>query len=544
MMVGKIREKCETFPKVALMSILVAVLFLNILVAANYWVRVAKAQVDVDFEIISVEWGADPTPGATDVPLTITVKNLSNRTIKCTGILYLKPPFRNYLNDSYIAKSVAHPTESPYLEPTEEIPPYGTFTFDYRLNIALNATKGYYSVNLTIMYEYEESVDVYEESLDVWQEGGAKNYTVILVIYNRAPEVESYTPASTDVNIQVGSSVQFSVVCTDPDNDSLNYEWKLDGVVVSRTNNYTYTPKSEDVGQHTLEFTVDDGNLSTSLTWTITVTRAPVTSLSVSTYYLYAGFENQIHVNISNSEWNGRVDVSIGVQNPLVLKSNQTLMYKDVKPNDTIIVPITVFVPEAAMGNALAITVTVSYMDVFGNSYRDSFTINFMIRGRVWMIVYDVSVAPETAKPGDMIQVSGTLLNKGTVTAKFVNVSIVPSDVFLKTKDWMSFVGEVDVNSPTPFTVCAYVNSSVNSSASKETYILTIKIEFYDDLYNKFEMYYNVSVTVQEVEQQSTPVKHPVQQFVEQGGLMASAVGVIAVTLVLIYLRRMVGGGA
>lgn len=121
-----------------------------------------------------------------------------------------------------------------------------------------------------------------------------------------------------------------------------------------------------------------------------------------------------------------------------------------------------------------------------------------------------------------------------------MNVSIVPSDVFLKTKDWMSFVGEVDVNSPTPFTVCAYVNSSAN----KETYILTIKIEFYDDLYNKFEMYYNVSVTVQEVEQQSTPVKHPVQQFVEQGGLMASAVGVIAVTLVLIYLRRMVGGGA
>ncbi len=522
--------------RVLMAIIMTAMALVQIQVISSITTNIKPALADLKpFVIVSIEWSDDPIPGAQDLTLTVRILNNSTNTIKgCCGILYLSHPFLDHNNPTNkIIMASAVPSENSPVNTTEEIKPMATFTFQYNLDIALNATKGTYELTLQIAYS------IY--SAGVYKVQPPENLTLRLRIANRPPEIESYNPSDTTINVEVGNQVNFSVVCSDPDNDPLYYKWLFDGKEVSNTTYYTYVPKEDHIGSHTLEFHVNDSEDETVMTWTVVVTKSPTTTITPSTSYLRGGFENTIKVNISNTMWNGKVSVTINVQNPLILRSNQTIIYNNVDPNSTITATVVVFAPETALGNTLTITITVEYMDLYGNSYRESFNLNFMIKGSVEIIVYDVNIAPDIAKPGDIIQISGTLLNKGTITAKFVNVSILPSEVFLKTKDWMSFIGEVDVNSPAPFTVCALVNSPVKTG----TYVLTIKIEFYDDLYNKFEIYYNVSVTVQEVEQLSTPVKHPIQQFVEQGGLMASAVGVIAVTLVLIYLRRrMVGGGA
>jgi len=101
---------------------------------------------------------------------------------------------------------------------------------------------------------------------------------------NRAPTIDSYTPADPEPTVDEGASLNFTHTSSDPDGDMLLYSWLLDDVEQATSQNWTYTPGYEDAGFHNVTLVVSDGELFDFQQWNVTVNdvnRAPV----IDSYY-------------------------------------------------------------------------------------------------------------------------------------------------------------------------------------------------------------------------------------------------------------------
>ena len=521
---------------IAVVTILVLGLLFPIFSSA---ISPVKAAVSIDFEIINVVWGTpqnnpiEVSPGDTNVPLTVYVRNLSNNTLRgVTGVLNLSYPFKDFNTESYTAKATGQPIEqSNVLEPTGDILEMGSFTLTFNLNIDPNATKGVYYYNLTISYYVNQSG---------WFVAGVPRvYQIPIRIHNRAPVIYSSNPAPGTVNLYVGESANFTInKCEDPDNDTLTYKWEFDDVtVLENSTSYLYTATKKDIGTHVLQFTASDGNLTTSQTWTINVLREVKTDFSISSQYVTIGLENTISLKFKNNVWYGRVDITLSVPNPLVIKGNNTVTYYDVMPNDTITTEFVVYVPPAAYGQTVPAQVALSYSDENGNSYTDTLSVGLIPKGYISMLIYEKVIDPNPAHPGDKIAISATILNKGNTGAYFANVSILPNDILTLTYESTSYIGDIDANSPVPFTVYAIVNSNVQNG----TYPITVWFYYEDDLFSAHVMNITFYLTVLQAPQNKTSTSGQgidIFTILYEGGWTVIVGGIVVIAFAVLYSRR------
>lgn len=492
----------------------------------------------INFEIENVVWGTPDnypitvSPGDVNVPLTIFVRNLSNDTLRgVRGTLNLTYPFKDYISDSYTAKATAQPVEQgDVLNQTGDILASGSFTLTFNLNIHSNATKGEYTYNLTLTYLVSQG--------GYFIYGEPRVYSITIRIYNRPPQIYSVNPADAVVNVLIGDSVNFTAKCGDPDNDSISYEWSFDDVTVGGNQSfYVYTPAPEDFGGHTLTLTVDDGNLTTSMSWTVNVQRYVNLTVIVSDYYITAGLPTILNFTITSNTWYGTVDVSYNVQNPLVIRGENSWTFENMTPEDTITVSVDIYAPVTVLGNTLPTSLTVSYSDEYGNTYTTTETISLIPRGYVKIIYFDIYTNPNPARSGQKVSISATLLNKGNVQAFFANVSLLPTEILTLTSTSYSYIGDLDENSPVPFTVEAIVNDDVTNG----TYPVIINVYYEDDQFEAHEfnitLYLNVIKTTSTGEpSQSQPT---IFDMLYEGGWTIIIAGVVIVVLIIFYNKRM-----
>jgi len=513
--------------------LIICLIFLSILSFSS--VKKVHSAVEVDFILENIFWGTPPdnvitaNPGDTNVPLTITIRNHSNETLRgVIGYLYLVYPFTDYLTESNVSKASAQPVEQgDVFNQTGDILPSGSFTFTFRLNIHPNATKGVYKCNLTIHYTVKQG--------SFFIEGTPQTLEVAIRIYNRAPVIYSVNPTSATISIAVGEYVNFSCKAGDPDDDNITYKWIFDGETVGFGQNYTYYAREKDLGSHTLTVEVSDGNLTASNSWALNVIRTPITSISVSDQYIFGGYDNEIQINITNNIWVGTVRVVINVPQYLVLIGNNTWIFKNISKGEMISIDITIYSPESLIGQTMQITLSVSYSDEFGTSYNENYAIGLVIRGKVVLKVYEVIVSPYIAHPGDKISISGTLLNMGNVAAMFTNVSIEANEILDLTYESFAYIGDVDPNSPVPFTLTAYIKSNANNG----TYTIVVNVHYKDDLRQDHYLSFKVYVTIEkEIQSTEENKKKNALDFIISGGW--SIIGLIAAVIVIgvFYFRR------
>ncbi len=104
--------------------------------------------------------------------------------------------------------------------------------------------------------------------------GGGNNGTSNNTGNNSAPVIVSKTPSATSVTITVGGSMTFSVGASDPNNNTLTYTWKVNGVTQNvNTNQYTFTPTGE--GNYDIMVQISDGANIVTSSWGIVVNAAP-----------------------------------------------------------------------------------------------------------------------------------------------------------------------------------------------------------------------------------------------------------------------------
>jgi hypothetical protein len=485
-----------------------------------------------------VAWGTSTTnpiivePGDMNTPLTVDVRNLSNETLKGVyGTLQLSDPFTDYLGGDYNATAPGVPLQAgDIFNQTGEILPAGSFSFTFRLDIARDAVPGSY--NFPVLTEY-----LIKSDNNTWLQGMPQTLEITILLPNRSPTIDAFTPTAAPLTVEAGNSLNFTVKCSDPDGDTISYEWELDAVLVSNATGYTYTPVGDDVGSHTLTLTVSDGRLTSSQTWTITVTTASVTQFSVSSNYITAGFNNYVNVTIRNNLWQGRVQVSLTAPQPLIMRGNQSWTFDSLQPSGIVSVTPNIYAPVSGIGSTFAVALTVNYGDEHGLTYTDTYSVGLIVQGYVKLVVYDVLANPESVSSGSEVTLTATALNTGNVIASFANASLEPNDVLQLSRESSTYVGEIELNSPVPFTVVAKVKQGVQNG----TYPVTVRLAYQDDQYRQHVL--NVSASILVATGTSVPQDSDgtgsVQWFINNGGWTVIIIVAAGIALLVLYVRRL-----
>jgi hypothetical protein len=137
----------------------------------------------------------------------------------------------------------------------------------------LNGSKVSTTKSYTFVSDYD-SAGTYDVLVSV-SDGKlfASHYWQLLVLnVNRAPVIGTYIPGDLTPDVDEGKYIDFSITASDPDNDGLSYEWRLDGDSESTSSGYRYSPGFEDAGPHTVYVKVsDNGGLYDDMQWDVTV---------------------------------------------------------------------------------------------------------------------------------------------------------------------------------------------------------------------------------------------------------------------------------
>jgi len=89
---------------------------------------------------------------------------------------------------------------------------------------------------------------------------------------NHPPALVDFHPSDDEVTAYVDESLEFSVMVADMDEDPIDYQWKVDGDIVSSSPSFTYMPTEDDIGTHEVMLSAGDGTSSVSRKWSVEVT--------------------------------------------------------------------------------------------------------------------------------------------------------------------------------------------------------------------------------------------------------------------------------
>ena len=159
--------------------------------------------------------------------------------------------------------------------------------------------------------------------------------------------------------------------------------------------------------------------------------------------------------------------VSLTVSSPLVVMSNpMTAVQSVLRPGQSADFSEQVASSPSASLGVYGGTLTVTYTDLSGTQHSQTFSVGFVLTGTVEMVLQDVTVSQASSS----VTVSGSILNEGTASAYYASVSgtINHSATGNESAD---YIGEVDPNTPTPFSVTIPYPAPTNSQQAAQVTI-------------------------------------------------------------------------
>jgi len=136
-----------------------------------------------------------------------------------------------------------------------------TYTYTSPLN-----EKGEWQTNYGDAGEYTVTVTVSDGELS-----SSEDVKIIVNKKEAPPVINAYYPEESSVIIDEGSSLDFKVSASDPNNDELSYVWEFDGDKVADINSYSYHTDYYSQGVHTLRVYVTDAKYTSMQRWNIKV---------------------------------------------------------------------------------------------------------------------------------------------------------------------------------------------------------------------------------------------------------------------------------
>jgi len=501
--------------------------FILLLFLASFQVEIEPAKcISVEMKVNRVAWGnninnpIEAHPGDKKVPLTVEVQNLSpNRTIKgVSAVLKLQnSPFTD-IYGNLEATATGKLEVGGAIRPADEIQPKSFFTLTFTLNIDDDAVPGTYIQPMTINY--------WVKSKNEYVEGIPQNLSVKIVISGEYVRVAgSINPAPKNATVTLTYIGPKRAV-------NRNVKVNIDGT-------FSDSFKPDVNGTWNLNASWP-GNVRYKGSWnSVSFEVRPIASISITTSSnrIFGGSDNEFTVTIIND---GKipisaVDASLYLPYPLVVHGRESWRIECLNAGDNSSIKFVIFAPDSSIGSTYTGKFEVNYRDIYGERHFKRFTLGLIVVGRVELILYDESIRPQPVSNSSKFKFSATLLNKGTVSAMYVNVSILPSSILYLTSESKTYIGEIEENSQSPFTVEARVREDVSNG----TYPITVKISYRDDQHVDRE--FNVTFPLEVISVKSartSNVKKPVFISYLEDILTPIIVLAASIIITLLYRRR------
>jgi hypothetical protein len=416
----------------------------------------------VELQVTRVVWGTDPDtpvktyPGDTEAPLTVEVQNHSpNETIKgVKAVLMLQSsPFTD-IYGSTNASATGEPVLVDVLDPTDEIFPQGFFTLTFTLDVNPNALPGTYSCDMIVDYAVNRT--------EGFILGTPQTVTVSLIISTASSLISCSVSPS---RIEKGETID------------------VDGSLDPASNNVTLN----------LVYTKPDAS---------TVSRIVLTKADGSYGDSYQpDIEGSWSVNAS---WAGseryKGDWAPTMPSPLVIRGDNHWTIKYLESGNATTIPVVIYTPRSTIGSTYSASLDVSYRDDSGESYSETYNLGLIVKGWLDLIVYEKMLSPQPVNPGSEVTLTATILNKGNVAAMYANATILSSPILGLLPESNIYVGEVDENSPTPFTLIARVKPNSDDGV----YPVAVNIVYRDDQQTDHHLNFTLQLIIEQISDQPT----------------------------------------
>ena len=338
-----------------------------------------------------------------------------------------------------------------------------TLTETYHVDIGTNASLQTYTLPLSIGYNTTDFAGIFSQSTNVtislkgsakidlaasaatFSPGTINNFT--LSVSNEGTGAATSVSASITGPSQVSILTQPSTIATLEPGGTISQQIRvyvpssMSGSALSLTITSNYLDPYSAEGSATRAF-----GFVVSLTQNLPPLSVALTQVNESTV---VGTESKITFILKNIG-EGTIyspTLSLTASSPMVVTNSSGVGFvSQLQPDQS--TPYTVAVgssPSATPGIYQG-TVTVTYADANGGQHTQTFPVGFVLLGRVLFVIQDALVSQTTTS----VTVSGSILNEGATNAYYAEVS---GHVGREGVQNSSYVGEVDPNTPTPFTL-------------------------------------------------------------------------------------------
>lgn len=257
---------------------------------------------------------------------------------------------------------------------------------------------------------------------------------------------------------------------------------------------------------------IDASNISRSENHAFGVRVLPAQNVlltSVQGYIITAGLFNQPRIMISNlgkgpvrsitaSLAFGTAAAATSVAASLVLSGGNQWYFDDLQPHSNVTFSPTIFATLGAVDTSYQAQLSISYTDQQGVARVETDSIGFVVKGLINIHTQDVQISPSSVEPGGNITIVGNLLNRGNAPGMYVSVYTTNKSPYFS--DQTQYIGEVDTNTLTPFSI----TEQVDRRAPNGTYPIIITVEYSDNYNVTQNITYSTSFVV--ASQSRTPV--------------------------------------
>ncbi|MGB9805525.1 MAG: COG1361 S-layer family protein [Thermoproteota archaeon] len=436
------------------------------------------------FSITSVYWGSLQTPmlvspGDAGVLLNVAVRYEGSAIIRgVKGKLYLPSPFSGYYGEN--------PVSSIYLG---VVNPGDIVILSFRVSIPQNISLGSYRAFLEIeYYDTKNQVVSIVSSFPIqFSILGKPKLTISLL--NNSIEYSKVSDLYFNVsNNGLGNAYNLFLYITSSSLQLISGSSYDLGTLKSGESKTVkisvYATSQQSQGYINLQLSGVDGagnQVVTTQSFGVIVTSQLSSSFKlINNVSLKVGYINDVLLVFRNNGYLKK-DVSFSFIFPsqIVVYSFPNAFFNEVLPLSELKLPISIYVPDNFPSGVITAIVTISYRSEAGSNYVESVSIPFMLTNPINLTLYGISQSPTLVYPNSSITISGNVLNRGSVAAKYVNVSLgtLPQGFYSFPASSSYYIGDLPSDSISSFSLILYVEN-----VSPGTYRIPLVVQYLDDL--------------------------------------------------------------
>ncbi len=198
-----------------------------------------------------------------------------------------------------------------------------------------------------------------------------------------------------------------------------------------------------------------------------------------------------------------KITIRSSSQQVVIIEGDTDLFIPVIGPGQTISTEIKLLAVPQAGDTVIPLKASLEYKDDIGLTVEETLDINFAVIADISIRLQNLALSPQSARPGEAVDVAGDVVNEGTGLARAVYVEIDGQPPFKALGESSTFIGQINPSQVAAFTL----NFMVDDQAKPGTYEVVVRVVYKNGFGEEFQT--SKTLVYQVVERQPTTVLLP-----------------------------------